>query len=343
MRYFLFVLLTLAMVGVASANDTGNTFTKIFVPSDPGTPDGREGGETVVDAFVIPALPFNDTGNTSDNIHDYDEVCPYTGSMSPDVVYAWTAGANGAIDIDLCESGYDTKVYVYENAATPGAPYACNDDADCALSYRSAILGMPVTGGNTYYIVVDGYGSDMGDYIMTITEAAPPPPPCELECPAGGVAEGEPTLMNEYVDMYNGGCNSSPYVFQFMDFPVLCGISGWFTVAGGNNRDTDWFPIIADANGYITAACVAEYDCYLFVLLPVDCNSVGVVYDAVCGCEIPGVIEFAHPAGTEVWLWVGPTEFAGPVFEFDYILEVAGIGMTATDDVSWGEVKSMFK
>ena len=88
MRFLLCLLLALAMVGVASAN-TGNHFIKVSVPSDPGTPDGREGGETVGDAFVIPALPFVDTGNTSDNIDDYDEDCPYTGSLSPDVVYAW--------------------------------------------------------------------------------------------------------------------------------------------------------------------------------------------------------------------------------------------------------------
>jgi hypothetical protein len=344
MRYFLIALLTLGLVGIASA-DTGNTFTKISVPSDPGTPDGREGGEAVGDAMVIPALPFNDTGNTSDNLDDYDEVCPYTGSMSPDVVYAYTPAADGDIDIDLCDSGYDTKLYVYENVVTPGAPYACNDDADCATAYRSALLGLAVTGGNTYYFVVDGYGSDMGDYILAVTGAEPPPPPCDLVCPAGGVAEGEPTLQDEYDDAYNGGCNSSPAVFQTMDFNVLCGISGWYNFQGGGYRDTDWLTVIADAGGYITMSAVAEYDAFIFVLGPLDCNSVGVVYQATCTCEVPGAIEFAHPAGTEAWLWVGPTEYSGPVNEFDYLLTVSGIvtGGTATNDATWGDVKSMFK
>ncbi len=113
-------------------------------------------------------------GNTSDNIDDYDEVCPYTGSLSPDVVYLYQLLEDGAIDIDLCDSGYDTKIFIYENIVTPGAPYACNDDADCALAYRSALMGVPVAEGNRYYIVIDGYGSDMGDYTITFSVPAPP-------------------------------------------------------------------------------------------------------------------------------------------------------------------------
>ena len=355
MRYFLFILLTLGLVGGTSASNTSSTaetgstsctFTKIFVPSDPGIPDGREGGETAEDAFVIAALPFSDTGNTSDNINDYDEVCPYTGSLSPDVVYVWTAAMDGAIDIDMCESGYDTKLYIYENAVTPGDPYACNDDADCDLAYRSALLGVPVTGGNSYYIVVDGYGSDMGDYIFTMNECPPPPPP-GLDCPAGGVLEGEPVLEAGYVDHYNGGCNSNPYVFQVMNFPVLCGKSGWYPTYDSKFRDTDWFPVIADPNGYITASCVAVFDCYLSVLLPVDCNNYQIVYEIICQHEIPGTLEFAHPTGTEVWFRVSPVGLSGFVGEFDYILELSGISYwgdkSAIDDVSWGEVKKMFK
>jgi hypothetical protein len=49
--------------------------------------DGREGGENLDSAVPEPGLPFTDTGATCDNFNDYDEVCPFTGSTSPDVVY----------------------------------------------------------------------------------------------------------------------------------------------------------------------------------------------------------------------------------------------------------------
>jgi hypothetical protein len=346
MRTIMFVFLALAITTAATA-DLGNTYVKIDIPSNPGTPDGREGGETVDDAVVISALPYSDTGNTSDNHHDYEEVCPYTGSLSPDVVYAFTPAADGAIDIDLCESGYDTKLFVYENVATPGNPYACNDDADCDLSYRSALLNLAVTGGNTYYIVIDGYGSESGDYLITVNEAAPPPPPCVLECPVGGVHEGEPTIEDGYVDNYNGGCGSSPTIFQLIDVPVLCAKSGWYTYSGGgSSRDTDWFTVIADDTGYITVNTFAEYDLFIFVLGPIDCNSVGVVYQATATCDIPGTIEYSHPAGTECWLWAGPTAFDGPVYEFDYIQTITGIEFadpTPIESNSWGSIKQQYR
>ena len=52
---------------------------------------GRQGGEDIGTAVVIPAVPFSDAGTTAGYANDYDEVCPYTGSASPDVVYSYWA------------------------------------------------------------------------------------------------------------------------------------------------------------------------------------------------------------------------------------------------------------
>ncbi len=161
--------------------------------------NGREGGETVEDALPIDALPFTDTGETCDNINDYDEACPYTGSTAPDVVYVFSPGEEGVIDIDLCASLYDTKVYVYdlEGGYGFGNPLACNDDAGCGYSgYQSLIEGCSVTAGHTYHIVVDGYGESCGEYELTIDRQEP----CVVECPAGAVFEGEPPLVDDYED-----------------------------------------------------------------------------------------------------------------------------------------------
>lgn len=181
------VILTLSIAGAAFAADVNLNSSRTEVIKD-GHSDGvmlptvREGGETIDTAVPIPGLPFTDTGTTCDNVNDYDEACTYTGSTSPDVVYSYSPAADGLISIDLCLSSYDTKVYVYENAHTPGAPYACNDDyytgAPC-FAFSSFIGALPVTGGNTYYIVVDGYGLFVGvqgfdgtgsqhDYVMSL-------------------------------------------------------------------------------------------------------------------------------------------------------------------------------
>ena len=140
---------------------------------NPGTPDGREGGETIAGAVAIHSVPYTDTGNTCDNVDDYDEVCDYPDSNSPDVVYAYVPNLDGVINIDLCYSSYDTKLYVYEGSYTPGNPHACNDDywggsGDC-LEYSSFLPSVPVVAGTTYFIVVDGYDGDCGDYQIDVT------------------------------------------------------------------------------------------------------------------------------------------------------------------------------
>ena len=141
------------------------------------SPDaGTGGGDTVDDPFIIESLPYTAFGSTEWYLDDYDEVCPYTGSLSPDVVYSYTPSIDENLSIDLCGEGtdYDTKLYVYENAA--GNLLACNDDAcsNSTTNYLSALteeLGsaVPMSAGNTYYIVVDGYGSQFGNYELNIT------------------------------------------------------------------------------------------------------------------------------------------------------------------------------
>ncbi len=173
MRRLSLVLLAVVWVSSLSATNLNWGKSSDHVGLNPGTPDGREGGETIAGAVAVPSIPYTDTGNTCDNVDDYDEVCDYPDSNSPDVVYAYVPTLDGVIDIDLCYSSYDTKLYVYEGSYTPGNPYACNDDywdgnGDC-LEYSSFLPSVPVAAGTTYFIVVDGYDGDCGDYQIDIT------------------------------------------------------------------------------------------------------------------------------------------------------------------------------
>jgi hypothetical protein len=38
------------------------------------------GGDTIASATVIPGVPYWDGGNTCQFVHNYDAVCPFTGS-----------------------------------------------------------------------------------------------------------------------------------------------------------------------------------------------------------------------------------------------------------------------
>ncbi len=160
-----------------------NTPTNTPVPATntPTNTPVASAGDTCGNPIVISSLPYQDIDNTSGYTHDYDEVCTYSGSTSPDVVYRYYSPVTQTVDLTLCQavSDYDTKLYVYEGTCPDtGSPYACNDDS-CQSpaygnNYQSQLLDLTFTGGNTYYIVVDGYGGESGNYQLNVTADSAP-------------------------------------------------------------------------------------------------------------------------------------------------------------------------
>ena len=123
-------------------------------------------GDHIESPFMITEIPFLANGSTLNFTDDYDEACPYEGTGSPDVAYAFDS-PGGNFDISLCESGYDTKVYIYNSTMDT---VACNDDF-CETSlgepYRSLLEDIFLEEGR-YYIIVDGYGNDQGEYQLEL-------------------------------------------------------------------------------------------------------------------------------------------------------------------------------
>ena len=275
-------------------------------------PSGREGGETIGSAVIIAGLPYYDGGNTCDNIDDYDEVCPFTGSTSPDVVYSYTPGASQFLYIDLCSSVYDTKVFVYENSYTPGSPYACNDDACGTDGFKSYIGPLAVTAGNTYYIVVDGYLGDCGEYNISVTATEG----CS-DCLACSTPEGEADIQDYGYDVVNGGCNQLNYtppqepIYSPIElYQVVCGRSNTYIgPEGGAFRDTDWYEITLTEAGTLYWSGYADFDLQLVLIYNADCNNLQYDVVQVTACNT-GTLSHNVEAGT-YWLWVGPSAFDG--------------------------------
>jgi hypothetical protein len=359
MKYFYVVLLCFLVLTVVFAGAVGSSPTAALAPTkaippkddshvglNPGTPDFREGGETIGDAFPIPDIPFIDTGNTCDNVHDYDVMCPY-GSWSPDVVYSWVATSDMLLTIDLCSEGnqYDTKVFVYENSTS--TMVGCNDDF-CANSwtyYASRIDYVPMTTGNTYYIVVDGYGGDCGNYELSLFEDFQ----CPLECPPGALEEGEPELVDNYVDTWNSGCGGLPDpVFQAIgaqedNCATMCAVSGWYDYYGLDYKDTDWFEVAASGS-QIEWTVEAEYDVWQMVILP-DCSNQEILIAEPVPFCLPNTVTFETNLGEVYWLFVAPQEFTGMVNEFDYIMTICGIleGPVLQESATWGCLKALYR
>ena len=267
------------------------------------------------------------------------------------MVYSIVPAADMTVDIDLCGSQYDTKVWVWDQGL--GWPLACNDDFyfddECGM-YTSKIEELSVEAGTEYFVVVDGYNGDHGAYLIDVI----PTPVCELDCPGGGVAEGEPPLADDVVDVYNGGCGTPPsYPFQALTGDgdgelILCGRSGWHQFEGDASRDTDWFVAAFGPGGVIEATADAERYLDLFELGPQDCSEVGVIQSVQVGRCDPGTMTITGEPGATVWIWAGPVMFESPdgttPYEFDYVLELTGLapGTVATETRTWGSLKGLF-
>jgi len=335
-----------APVAAQSPGNRAEHVTKEPQPTNTPTYEGRVEGETIETPFVIDNIPYTFWGDTCPFINDYDEACPYDGSLSPDVVYSYYCTHTCMVTIDLCASEYDTKVYVYENEYTPGWPLACNDDSPgCGPNgYRSWLMTEFVY-GNTYYIVVDGYAGGCGSYELRLTDYLP----C-VQCPPDAFVESEPWCLDDPMnDVDNGGCNSDPPVFDHLEPSeesiYVCGTSGTYVVGSDYFRDTDWYQIDLSNETEIGVRCLANFTVRVGIIDGREgCEGVSAFYSYDDGypCEVVILNETLGP-GTW-WIWVAPTIFTDIPCGEEYVFELTGYTpVTPVENGSWSTIKALFR
>jgi len=353
MRTVTIIVLLVTMATGLAANDLGSRQldkpTIHIVPPPADQAMIRQGGDTFDDAVSIPALPYLTTGTTTGFTDDYEWICPTGGSMSPDVVYSYVPAIDGLLRVDMCGSQFDTRIYVVD------ADYQlieCNEDyyydEECGF-YTSLIRAAPIIGGAEHFIIIDGYGSDHGDYVMEVSEYVP----CEVSIPSGAMHEGEPPLEDGYLDAHNGGCTSPEFGTPFQMLTgdpegrlLFAGRSGWYN--DGYSRDTDWFLAEIGPGGTVEVIITTEIQSYFFELGPQDCDEVAVVSQwQIQECSEESVSITGEPGGL-AWLWIGPTYYEMPDGwndnEYTYLLDISGLapGTVAVEARSWSGVKALF-
>jgi len=181
--------------------------------------DRQKLGESTEFPLDVSTLPFSDTRSTALFEHTYEEGCSeYRDSGDgPDIVYRYRPSNDEVIDVSLCGSEYDSKLYVFRDSAEE--VYACNDDfAGCGYESR---LRMRVSAGRTYYIVVDGFDGDFGLAKLNIArvEGVDPSrvpsgqldlPPTGSDLPANDVSQPVDGSGPELTSLELLGCPLSP-------------------------------------------------------------------------------------------------------------------------------------
>jgi len=154
------------------------TFSLTITPPAPTTTTTTlPGGGGCSSPITIPASGGTVSGATS-GASALVGSCGSSGT-APERVYQWTPAVSGTATIQTCGAGttFDTVLYLRSGACASGPEMAagCNDDActNATGLYRASRLTPTVTAGQTYFIVVDGYGGAQGTFSLTVTPPAP--------------------------------------------------------------------------------------------------------------------------------------------------------------------------
>ena len=154
------------------APTTSTTTTTTSAPVTTTTTIPVTGG--CANSTVIPSNGGTFTGATSGS-GTMTGTCGSTGA-SPERVFQWTPTVSGTATVQTCGAGtsFDTVLYMRSADCSAGPSVACNDDAclNAAGSNVASRVTVDVAAGQTYFIVVDGFGGAQGTFTLTVTPPA---------------------------------------------------------------------------------------------------------------------------------------------------------------------------
>eukprot|EP00899_Mesostigma_viride_P006180 jgi/Mesvir1/15563/Mv03195-RA.1 len=146
-------------------------------------------GDVMEDAVPIPLLAgvgakLTMRGDTSGYNHDYSPWCADSLS-TPDMVFKYTPAQGQTLSFDTCQTTFDTVMYMM---LPDGTRVACNDDYTggtgglCETSRGSRLSDIHLETGETYYVIVDGYGDQSGAFVLNVSVSAEDVPCTECWC-----------------------------------------------------------------------------------------------------------------------------------------------------------------
>ncbi len=184
-----------------------------------------------------------------------------TGVTSPGVWYA-LVGEGDEVTASLCGSDYDTKLSVYTGSCGDLVCVAGNDDF-CGLQSQVGFVALP---GETYYILVHGFGGGTGDYNLTLECS----PICDVNivgCPENvtvSAMPGECGAMVEYeFPELLPDCNiewlpNRGTIGSGGFFPVGMTVESYSVVDDQGNRTNCGFVVMVEDNEAPSITCPTE-------------------------------------------------------------------------------------
>ena len=119
-------------------------------------------GDSASNPIPVTAISFQDSGNTSVCFTDQG------GNVSADAWYQVVIDpCADSLYVSLCGSGYDTFLALLD---ATGSVIVTNDDSGPFCPGLQSSAAIPVTGGDTVFVVVEGFDVEEGAYVLDITQ-----------------------------------------------------------------------------------------------------------------------------------------------------------------------------
>ncbi len=277
--------------------------------------DGALPNDNCDDATAV-AIPSNTLGSNIGGSPECATVPTFCGGGGQTFQGVWydIVGNGNFTRLSTCSPNtfMDTKMFVFSGDCSAPTCVAGNDDDGVCTEpgfdppYWRASLGFTAAAGETYHILICGYGGSEGDFELLVSE----PPPCFTSCPKGGVDENEPDCGLP-VDTVNGGCNFFPPLYTTLE----CGDTVCASAAAAANfRDTDWYQVCFESATEITWSM--DESCFNWLIFIIDtgpggdCSVVSILQVLTGAAGTSGSISACLPPGCYT-VWAGPQVFDG--------------------------------
>ncbi|WP_430466910.1 T9SS type A sorting domain-containing protein [Winogradskyella ouciana] len=134
-------------------------------------------------------------------------------NTSNDVFYSFTDTVDQFVTLSLCNSDYDSYIRVFDDC--PQTNEIAGNDDSCGTQSEVTFLA---TANTTYYLMIEGFGANNGNYEMSVTCA---PAAVNDECTSAIAVSCGDTVTGSTVNATDSGNNTSNDVFYSFTDTVL--------------------------------------------------------------------------------------------------------------------------
>ena len=163
----------MAFNGVLSASDEDGDDLSFSIGTNPTNGTVTLDNSLGCADYSIAALPFSHQSSNTGQENNWN----VSFGDGADVAYKLVLQDSTVISVSTCApyTNFDTKLEIFtaDNQCLATTTGYYNDDYSCSFIYSSSTLDSCALGPGIYYVVVDGFDGNTGNYQVDVAEVTP--------------------------------------------------------------------------------------------------------------------------------------------------------------------------